>query len=110
VVGLTPDTISTISRPELESTSYEGAVLAVRRLDVAQLVVDIQARYYRVGTKRDIVLIEEQPRVIDSVVLAKVIGPLEFSASLEYVGYALVNTYEIPATLSSTGEAIRYDM
>lgn len=95
---------------ELESTSYEGAVLAVRRLDVAQLVVDIQARYYRVGTKRDIVLIEEQPGVIDSVVLAKVIGPLEFSASLEYVGYALVNTYEIPASLSSTGEAIRYDM
>lgn len=95
---------------DLNSNTYVGAIVATRKLTNNSQVVTLDARYYRVEATRDIVVVRGQGGLIDRVIASKIIGPSEFSAADEYASYGLLNTYEIPAALSGTGEVIRYDL
>lgn len=100
--------ISSIS--DLEDTVYVGTILAVRRIPDSQVVAELKAHYYRNIAKKDVVLLMREPQPIDKIVLSQILGPVEFPADFEYVGYALMNTYKIPAELNTTGKDILYDL
>ena len=95
---------------DLNSNTYVGAILAARKLGKTSTNVALRARYYRVEAKRDMMIVLSSGGIIDKVVASKIIGPAEFSAGDEYASYGLLNTYEIAADLSSTGEVVRYDI
>jgi hypothetical protein len=79
---------------QLKDLQLVGAVMTARKVD-ANTYVAVNARYYRVSAKLDVLVTNKVLAPINTIVAATIIGPASFRADVNYVSYALVNTYQL---------------
>lgn len=79
---------------QLKDLQLVGAIMTARKVD-ANTYVAVNARYYRVSAKMDVLVTNKVLAPINTIVSATIVGPTTFNSDVSYVSYALVNTYQL---------------